>query len=100
MTRPDTERVAYGPFGGLASGMAVCFTHPLDLIKVHKQILTVEKGTFGYGAEMVRSKGPSSLYAGLSASLGRQMTYKGFLELLNLQIFFRFISQTFKAVNL
>jgi len=55
--------------------MATCFTHPLDLIKVHKQILSVDKGTFGYGAHLAKTKGPSALYSGLSASLGRQLTY-------------------------
>lgn len=73
--RPNTERIAYTPFGGLASGMAVFFTHPLDLIKVHKQIIGVNQGTFGYGATLFKSQGFFSLYSGLTASLGRQMTY-------------------------
>lgn len=75
MTKLNSDRVSYAPFGGVASGMACCFTHPLDLIKVHKQILSVEKGTFGYGAYLAKTKGPTALYSGLTASLGRQMTY-------------------------
>lgn len=73
--RPNTDRLSYAPFGGVASAMAACFTHPLDLIKVHKQLLTVDKGTLGYGAQLVKSQGPIGLYSGLTASLGRQMTY-------------------------
>lgn len=74
-TRPNTDRVSYTPFGGIASAMACCFTHPLDLIKVHKQIIGVQQGTFGYGATLCQTKGFSSLYSGLTASLGRQLTY-------------------------
>lgn len=73
--RPNTDRIAYIPFGGMGSGMAVFFTHPLDLIKVHKQIIGVRTNTFSYGAQVARNTGPLSLYSGLTASLGRQMTY-------------------------
>ena len=74
--RPNTDRIAYIPFGGMGSGMAVFFTHPLDLIKVHKQILGIKINTFSYGVKVAKSSGgPLSLYSGLTASLGRQMTY-------------------------
>lgn len=33
-------------FGGLASGGAACFTHPLDLIKVHLQTQQENKLSF------------------------------------------------------
>ena len=73
--RPDTDRISYVPFGGIASAMACCFTHPLDLIKVHKQIIGVDQGILSYGKTLTAKSGPGALYYGLTASLGRQMTY-------------------------
>jgi len=73
--RPDTDRLSYVPFGGIASAMACCFTHPLDLIKVHKQIIGVDQGILSYGKSLTSQRGPGALYYGLTASLGRQMTY-------------------------
>lgn len=64
-------------FGGSASSMAACVTHPLDLVKVRLQLRAGDApknmtGTFGY---VVRHEGVRGLYSGLSASLLRQMTY-------------------------
>ncbi|KAI1858560.1 hypothetical protein JX265_010653 [Neoarthrinium moseri] len=64
-------------FGGSASSMAACVTHPLDLVKVRLQLRSGDApksmiGTFGY---VVRNEGLLGLYSGLSASLLRQMTY-------------------------
>lgn len=63
-------------FGGLASGGAACFTHPLDLIKVTLQ--TQQEGklsVFQLTGKIIRQQGIFGLYNGLSASLLRQLTY-------------------------
>ncbi|KAF2668341.1 mitochondrial carrier [Microthyrium microscopicum] len=65
-------------FGGSASSLAACVTHPLDLVKVRLQ--TQHNGgpkrnmvqMFGH---VVKSNGFLGLYKGLSASLLRQLTY-------------------------
>ncbi|KAK4311171.1 hypothetical protein Pmani_017313 [Petrolisthes manimaculis] len=70
------QRVARWYFGGLASCGAACFTHPLDLLKVHLQ--TQQVATMGGGqmaVQIVRNQGVLALYNGLSASLLRQLTY-------------------------
>ncbi|KAK3877201.1 hypothetical protein Pcinc_018068 [Petrolisthes cinctipes] len=70
------QRVARWYFGGLASCGAACFTHPLDLLKVHLQ--TQQVATMGGGqmaVQIVRTQGLLALYNGLSASLLRQLTY-------------------------
>ena len=64
-------------FGGSAAAFAAVVTHPLDLIKVRLQTRAPDApktttGTFGY---ILRNEGPLGLYAGLSASLLRQLTY-------------------------
>ena len=64
-------------FGGSASSMAACVTHPLDLVKVRLQTRTPSlpstmSGTF---LHILKTAGPSGLYSGLSASLLRQLTY-------------------------
>ncbi|KAI0011668.1 mitochondrial dicarboxylate carrier [Xylariaceae sp. FL0662B] len=64
-------------FGGTASSLAACVTHPLDLVKVRLQLRSGDaprnmSGTFMH---IVRSAGPTGLYSGLTASLLRQMTY-------------------------
>ncbi|KPM44479.1 hypothetical protein AK830_g2077 [Neonectria ditissima] len=64
-------------FGGSASGMAACVTHPLDLVKVRLQTRTPDapknmRGTF---ANILRTNGPLGFYNGISASLLRQLTY-------------------------
>ncbi|XP_049632710.1 mitochondrial dicarboxylate carrier [Suncus etruscus] len=69
-------RVSRWYFGGLASCGAACCTHPLDLLKVHLQ--TQQEAALrmsGMALRVVRSDGFLALYNGLSASLGRQMTY-------------------------
>lgn len=63
-------------FGGVASSMAACCTHPLDLLKVHLQ--TQKEGRLGIGGmavKVIKSDGVLGLYSGLSASLLRQLTY-------------------------
>lgn len=63
--------------GGLASAMASCCTHPLDLLKVHLQTVAPgEKvGLLKMGVKVVKSDGILGLYNGLSASVLRQLTY-------------------------
>ncbi|EQB50265.1 hypothetical protein CGLO_10310 [Colletotrichum gloeosporioides Cg-14] len=81
-------------FGGSASSMAACVTHPLDLgthppeqhhqhtitnasIAVRLQVRRPDapKNMVGTFAHIVRNHGITGLYNGLSASLLRQMTY-------------------------
>lgn len=78
VSKPKNVTIKY-PFwfGGSASAMAACVTHPLDLIKVRLQTRTPDApknmvGTFGY---ILRNQGIVGLYAGLSAALLRQLTY-------------------------
>lgn len=62
--------------GGIASAMAACCTHPLDLLKVHLQ--TQQQATHNLtsmGIHVVRTQGVLALYNGLSASVMRQLTY-------------------------
>ncbi|KAI0181489.1 mitochondrial dicarboxylate carrier [Hypoxylon sp. FL1284] len=72
------ERISY-PFwfGGSASSMAACVTHPLDLVKVRLQLRSGDapKNMSGTFMHVVRTQGPRGLYSGLTASLLRQMTY-------------------------
>lgn len=63
-------------FGGLASAGAACCTHPLDLIKVHLQ--TQQEGKTSIiklTKNIIKKEGVLALYAGISASLCRQLTY-------------------------
>ncbi|EMR66496.1 putative mitochondrial dicarboxylate carrier protein [Eutypa lata UCREL1] len=64
-------------FGGSASSMAACVTHPLDLVKVRLQLRSGDapKNMSGTFVHIVRSEGIRGLYSGLTASLLRQMTY-------------------------
>jgi dicarboxylate transporter 10 len=64
-------------FGGSASGMAACVTHPLDLVKVRLQTRTADapKNMSGTFVNILRNDGVLGLYSGLSASLLRQLTY-------------------------
>ncbi|KAI8258547.1 hypothetical protein K4K58_003253 [Colletotrichum sp. SAR11_239] len=82
-------------FGGSASSMAACVTHPLDLGESSSLVLVIEpdaddvsvkvrlqvrrpdapKNMVGTFAHIVRNHGITGLYNGLSASLLRQMTY-------------------------
>ncbi|XP_069558842.1 mitochondrial dicarboxylate carrier [Brachyistius frenatus] len=70
------SRVSRWYFGGISSSAAACFTHPLDLIKVHLQTQQeVRVRMIGMTINVVRRYGFLGLYSGLSASLCRQMTY-------------------------
>jgi len=65
---------------GVAASMAACFTHPLDVIKVRMQTLDANAGlkrpsTLTVIHASISQSGFKSLYAGLSASLMRQMSY-------------------------
>ncbi|CAH1238580.1 mitochondrial dicarboxylate carrier-like [Branchiostoma lanceolatum] len=63
-------------FGGVASAMAACCTHPLDLLKVHLQ--TQQQKEFGLlqmGVKVVKADGIVGLYNGITASVMRQLTY-------------------------
>ncbi|ROT43272.1 mitochondrial carrier [Sodiomyces alkalinus F11] len=64
-------------FGGTASSMAACVTHPLDLLIVRLQVRRPDapKNMSKTFLHIIRSDGPLALYAGLSASLLRQLTY-------------------------
>lgn len=72
----EQKRLARWYFGGLASAGAACCTHPLDLLKVHLQTQQGGKiSIIGQTIKVVKSEGIMGLYAGLSASLLRQLTY-------------------------
>jgi len=72
----DPPRLSRWYFGGLASAGAACCTHPLDLLKVHLQTQQGGKiSIVGQTVKVVKSEGILGLYAGLSASLLRQLTY-------------------------
>lgn len=78
MTSTDSKqnRVSRWYFGGMASGGAACFTHPLDLLKVTLQ--TQQEGNLSIvqlTGKIIRQQGVFALYNGLSASLLRQLTY-------------------------
>ncbi|KAL2759419.1 hypothetical protein ACRALDRAFT_2038288 [Sodiomyces alcalophilus JCM 7366] len=76
---PAKSHVIHYPFwfGGTASSMAACVTHPLDLLKVRLQVRRPDapKNMTGTFLHILRNDGPFGLYAGLSASLLRQLTY-------------------------
>ncbi|XP_071537476.1 mitochondrial dicarboxylate carrier isoform X1 [Panulirus ornatus] len=70
------QRLAKWYFGGMASCGAACFTHPLDLLKVHLQTQqTTKLGGGQMAVHIVKNQGFFALYNGLSASLLRQLTY-------------------------
>ncbi|TDZ23202.1 Mitochondrial dicarboxylate carrier [Colletotrichum orbiculare MAFF 240422] len=75
--KPDTSMRYPFWFGGSASSMAACVTHPLDLVKVRLQVRRPDapKNMIGTISHIIRTDGPTGLYNGLSASLLRQMTY-------------------------
>jgi dicarboxylate transporter 10 len=71
------DKVPRWYFGGLASAIAACFTHPLDLIKVQLQTHAGEKiSIIPLTIDLVKQNGfRVGLYNGLTASLFRQLTY-------------------------
>ncbi|XP_014768530.1 mitochondrial dicarboxylate carrier [Octopus bimaculoides] len=71
-----TKRVGRWYFGGVASALAACCTHPLDLLKVHLQTQQKEKvRTTTLLARIIKTDGILGFYNGLTASLLRQLTY-------------------------
>ncbi|XP_057783866.1 mitochondrial uncoupling protein 5-like [Salvia miltiorrhiza] len=73
--------------GGIASIVAGCSTHPLDLIKVRMQLqgeaamalhggaaLTVQ-GPISVGLRIIQQDGPKALFSGVSATVLRQTLY-------------------------
>ncbi|GAV09446.1 hypothetical protein RvY_18990-2 [Ramazzottius varieornatus] len=73
---PTVKRNAKWYHGGVASAMAVCFTHPFDLVKV--QLQTQQEGKLKIiplTKSIVKRDGILALYNGISASLLRQLTY-------------------------
>lgn len=74
--RADERRVGRWYFGGVAGCGAACFTHPLDLLKVHLQTQQQGKLTLPQmSVKIFKSDGFRGFYNGLSASLCRQLTY-------------------------
>jgi hypothetical protein len=60
--------------GGFAGCMAVCFTHPLDLVKVHLQTQQqTQKGMLSMFSHVLKTDGVRGLYNGLTASWTRQV---------------------------
>ncbi|KAH7730507.1 Protein K11G12.5 [Aphelenchoides avenae] len=75
-TRPKEDRIGRWYFGGMAGACAACFTHPLDLLKVHLQTQqTGSVSVLGMSSKILKSDGIMGFYNGLSASLLRQLTY-------------------------
>ncbi|KAK3091605.1 hypothetical protein FSP39_021110 [Pinctada imbricata] len=71
-----TKRIGRWYFGGVASAMAACCTHPLDLLKVHLQTQQLEKVKAStLVVRVLKTDGIMGLYNGLSASICRQLTY-------------------------
>lgn len=77
VAQPRKEvRLARWYFGGLAGSMAACFTHPLDLLKVHLQTQSAGRVSLvGSTVTIIRHQGVLAMYNGLSASILRQLTY-------------------------
>ncbi|KAF5594936.1 amidohydrolase 2 [Fusarium pseudocircinatum] len=66
-------------FGGSASALVACVTHPLDLVKVRLQTSTVNVApSFASAVKIIISdEGVLGLYSGLTASVVRQLIYSG-----------------------
>ncbi|XP_017785006.1 PREDICTED: mitochondrial dicarboxylate carrier [Nicrophorus vespilloides] len=76
MHEQQKQKLSRWYFGGLASAGAACFTHPIDLVKVHLQTQQTGKlNVITSTANIVKTQGLLALYSGLSASLLRQLTY-------------------------
>ncbi|KXS19577.1 hypothetical protein M427DRAFT_132066 [Gonapodya prolifera JEL478] len=61
--------------GGASSTLATAVTHPIDLFKVRKQTQIVKISYTELVTSLVRNEGVLGIYAGLSASIFRQLTY-------------------------
>ncbi|KAI3794361.1 hypothetical protein L1987_36991 [Smallanthus sonchifolius] len=69
--------------GGIASIVAGCSTHPLDLIKVRMQLQGENSlvsgpprvGPVDVGIRIIRQDGPAALFSGVSATVLRQTLY-------------------------
>lgn len=67
--------------GGIASVVAGCSTHPLDLIKVRMQLqgeLNVgapKGGPLAVGFRVIQTEGSMALFSGVSATMMRQLLY-------------------------
>lgn len=68
-------------FGGLAASGAICFTHPIDLLKVHLQTSNhlqgndaLRKSLLHRTAQIIKSQGGLAMFNGISASILWQLT--------------------------
>ena len=71
-------------FGGLAASGAICFTHPIDLLKVHLQttnnfenvkgVSEKRKSLISRTLHIVRTQGGFAMFNGISASILWQLT--------------------------
>ena len=68
-------------FGGLAASGAICFTHPIDLLKVHLQTTNIlqgddasRKSLVHRTAQIIKSQGGLAMFNGISASILWQLT--------------------------
>lgn len=75
VTVDKTKRIERWYFGGTASAMAACCTHPLDLLKVHMQTQQGKGNAATLIIKLFKSDGIMGFYNGLSASVLRQLTY-------------------------
>ncbi|KAL4239739.1 hypothetical protein ACF0H5_000542 [Mactra antiquata] len=75
VTVDKTKRIGRWYFGGIASAMAACCTHPLDLLKVHMQTQQGKVSILFMAKKLFKSDGVLGFYNGLSASVLRQLTY-------------------------
>ncbi|KAF5987601.1 dicarboxylate carrier protein [Fusarium bulbicola] len=69
-------------FGGIASALAACVTHPLDLdlgmqVRLQTRVLNVDPSFASAVKIIISDEGVSGLYSGLTASVVRQLTYSG-----------------------
>lgn len=72
-----TQKATPFYYGGVASAMAACCTHPLDLIKVRLQTIETKGKTslIKTVSDIIRNESIKGLFKGLSASIVRQLTY-------------------------
>jgi len=77
--RPVIGKSARGfVFGSIAGSFGMCIFAPFDTIKTRMQLQAgAGRGPLEVGASLVRTEGLVGLYAGLSASVARQVVYGG-----------------------